>query len=128
MSGTTKMKHPKICFGISRHNVIIPLKIVDVFDYEDGCFKYKLGINHPNPTDYMICHHKADFEEKLVTIDSPLCSEFTKIRLTLAEAGTLVTKQLRADRTAAKMKINSINKSLAKIEDDIAELEAAITN
>ena len=128
MIRTTNMKHPELCFGISRHNVIIPLKVVDVVDYEDGCFKYTLEINHPKPTDYMECHHKADFYEKFVTADSPLCDEFTKIRLTLEEAKELVTKQLRADRTSAMMKVNGIDKSLAKIDADIAELEAAIKN
>jgi hypothetical protein len=128
MIETTNLEHPKICFGISRHNVIIPLKIIDVVDYEDGCFKYTFEINHPKPNDYMECHHKADFYEKFVTAGSPLCDEFTKIRLTLEEAKVLVTKQLRSDRTSAMMKVNSIDKSLAKIDADVAELEAAIKN
>jgi hypothetical protein len=126
MIETKNMEHPEICFGISRHNVIIPLKIVDLFDYEDGCFQYTFEINHPKPTDYMKCHHKADFDAMLVTADAPLGSEFTKIRLTLEEAKELVTKQLRADRNSAMMKVNSIDKSLAKIDADIAELESAI--
>jgi hypothetical protein len=126
MKESTIIKHPETCFGISRHNIIIPLKIVDIVDYEDGCFKYTLEINHPKPTEYMECHHKADFEAKFVTAEAPLCDKFTKIRLTLEEAKVLVTKQLRSDRTSAMMKVNAIDKSLEKIDADIAELDAAI--
>lgn len=126
MTEEKKLDHPKICFGISRHNVIIPLKVVNVKDFEDGCLKYDFAINHPNPSQYMETHYRADFEEKYVSADRPLCDEFTKIRLTIAEAKELITKQLRAERAAAMMKVNGIDKSLAKIDTDIAELEAAI--
>jgi hypothetical protein len=126
MTETTNMTHPEICFGISRHNAIIPLKVVDVVDCEDGCFLYKLEINHPNPTDYMFCHHRADFSEIFVTTGSPLCDEHTKIRLTLEGAKELITKQLNSDRATAMMKINSIDKRLAKIDADLAEIEAVI--
>ena len=123
-----KMNHPKICFGISRHNVVIPLKVVNIKDFEDGCVRYDFEINHPNPTDYMKTHYRADFENKFVTNDRPLCDEHTKIRLTLEEAKVLSTEQLKAERAAAMMRVNGIDKSLAKIDADIAELEVAINN
>ena len=126
MNPNSKITHPDICFGISRHNVIIPLKVINIEDYKDGCFRYDFMINHPKPTDYMETHHKADFEHKFTTYDHPLCHQSNRIRLTLEEAKEFITKQLIADKTAALMKINSINKSLSKIDDDIAKLEAAI--
>jgi hypothetical protein len=110
MNESANMEHPEICFGISRHNVIIPLKVAAIVDYEDGSFEYKLEINHPEPTDYMKCHHKADFAERIITADRPLCDEHSKIRLTLEEAKGLISNQLKSDRTAAMMKINSIDK------------------
>jgi hypothetical protein len=118
--------HPETCFGVSRHNVIIPLKVVGITDLKDGCFEYKFAVNHPKPTRYMICQQEADFDEKFVTADSPLCDKYTKIRLTLKEAKDLVTQELMTERTSAMMKINGIDKSLAKIDADIAELEAAL--
>jgi hypothetical protein len=120
------IKHPKTCFGISRHNEIIPLKVVDVVDYEDGFFNYTLEINHPNPTDYMKCHHKADFQEKIVSPDAPLCDEHTRVRLTLDEAKALVTKQLCSDRAAAMMTVSNIDKRLAELDADIAEIRDTI--
>ena len=120
--------HPTTCFGISRHNVIIPLKVVKIKELGNGCFRYDFEINHPKPTDYMKTHYGADFEKEFVSEDRPLCNEFNKIRLTLDEAKELVTKQLMADRNTAMMTVNSIDKSLEKINSDIAELEVAIKN
>jgi hypothetical protein len=120
-----QIEHPKICFGISRHNVIIPLKLNNIKDFKDGCFQYTFGVNHPNPSDYMECQQKADFNVKFVTNDSPLCDEYTNVRLTIQEAKELVTKKLRSERTSAMMKVNAIDKHLAKIDADIDELEAA---
>ncbi|MEZ8028549.1 hypothetical protein [Enterovibrio norvegicus] len=120
------MEHPNTCFGICRHNTIIPLKITNVEDYGDGCYGYTLEINHPKPTRHMLVHHEADFSHKIVTKDSSLCDEFTKIRATLDEAKQFVTKSLRADRTAAMCKVNRIDKQLAEVDASVAELEAVI--
>lgn len=128
MSEKIKIEHPKICFGISQHCVIIPLKVTMVTEVEDGCFEYEMAINHPNPSNYMKCHYKADFQSRLVTKDSPLCDKYAKIRLTIEEAKEFVITRLNADRDAAMMKVNGINERLAGINADIAELEAAINN
>jgi hypothetical protein len=119
-------QHPTVCFGVSRHNVIIPLKVIDVVDYNDGCVEYTFDINHPNPSDYLKCHQKADFDTKFVSVGAPLCDRYTKIRLTLEEAKQLITKQLKRDRASAMSKVNDIDKSLAKIDADVAALEADI--
>lgn len=122
------MNHPKICFGVSRHNEIIPLKVIDIVDFNDGCFKYTFAINHPNPSDYMKCHHKADFEQKFVSASQPLCDQYTKIRLTLSEAKELITKSIKAERQQAMMKVNHLDKQLAKIDAQTEELEKAISS
>lgn len=116
------MNHPEVCFGISRHNVIIPLKVINVIDYEDGCFKYIFEINYKNPTDYMKCHQKADFNNILVSEHSPLVNEFTKVRLTIEDAKELVTKQLKADRDKVMMKIRSIDKALSEVDDSVVKI------
>lgn len=104
------MQHPTTCFGVSRHNVIIPLKVVHIKDYEDGCFNYTLAINHPNPSEYMQRHFESDFASKIVSQDSPLCDKYTKVRLTINEAKDLATQNLKRERTEAMMKINGIDK------------------
>lgn len=126
MNKSSTINHPKTCFGISRHNVIIPLKLVDITDFKDGCFKYTFAINHPKPTDYMETHLNADFHEFFITEDRPLCDEYTKVRLTLEDAKKLVTKELNAERNATIRKLNSIDKDLSKIDNDVKELELAI--
>lgn len=120
------IKHPSICFGISRHNVIIPLKVTDVIDCDDGCFKYEFEINHPSPSRYMECHYRADFKVRIVSEDSPLFYDHSNIRLTLEEAGEFIAKQLKSERDDAVMKIESIDKSIEKIGSEIALLELAI--
>jgi hypothetical protein len=126
MSQQTEIKHPEICFGISRHNVIIPLKVVDVFDYKDGCFRYTFEVNHPEPSRYMICHQQADFNEKYVSPDSPLCDRFTKVRLTIEEAKEVARKELEDEKAAAIATVNRLNKALADIDSKAAELEKEI--
>lgn len=120
------MNHPSICFGISRHNKIIPLKVVEVVDYKDGCFNYIFAVNHPNPTEYMECQQSADFTDRIVSADAPLCDEFTRIQPTLIEAKAYVSKKLIAERAAATMKISEIDGRLAKIEAEAEALDAAI--
>lgn len=120
------MEHPTICFGVSRHNVIIPLKVVDVEDHGDGCFGYSMELNHPEPTSYMKTHLKAEFKYKIISPDSPLCDRFTRIRLTLGEAKSLVTDNLHRKRNELKMEMNGIDKQLANIDEETKALEAAI--
>jgi hypothetical protein len=111
------------CFGISRHNIIIPLKVVKATHYDDGGYHYKFALNHPNPSDYLKCHQEADFREAFTSPDRPLCDEYTNYQLTLEEAKLQVTKKLRREKEDAMRKVNSINKQLAAIEHDIANLE-----
>jgi hypothetical protein len=120
------IKHPTICFGISRHNVIIPLRVTEIEDFQDGCYRYKFAVNHPKPSEYMQCHQNASFDAIYISTDRPLCDEHTKVRLTLAEAKELVTKQLKRDRNTAQMQINSIDKTLNQIDTDTAALSDAI--
>jgi hypothetical protein len=123
-----KSIHPTFCFGISRHNVIIPLKVVNIEELEGGWFQYYFEINYPKPTDYMKKHYRSDFKSKTVTEDLPLCDEFTNIRLTLAGAKELITKTMIVNRAAAMMTVNNIDKKIAEIDDIIAEIELTINN
>lgn len=111
MNKSSTINHPKTCFCISRDNVIIPLKLVDITDFKDGCFKYTFDINHTKPTDYMKTQLNYDFNEFFITEDRPLCDEYTKVRLTLEEAKKLVTKKLNAERNATMRKFNYFNKT-----------------
>lgn len=120
------MNHPKTCFGVSRHNVIIPLKLTNVKDFKDGCFEYTFEINHPKPSEYMKTHHRADFEKQFISEDRPLCDKYTKFRLTLEDAKQLATSSLREERASAMREVNRIDKQLAEIDSSVAELEAAI--
>jgi hypothetical protein len=123
---SNKIEHPTICFGISRHNDIIPLKIVEVTDYEDGCYRYVFDINHPKPTDYMKCHQKASFTDVFVSADRPLHDKYSKIHLTLESAKEAITRNLTLERSSAMAKINSIDKRLDKINNEVNELQLAI--
>ena len=118
------MKHPKTCFGISRHNVIIPIKVTNVEDLGDDCYGYTFEINHPKPSEYMKLHQQVDFNYKIVSEDAPLCGEYTKFHKTLEDAKNVVKATLIEDRASAMLRINAIDKELAEIDATNAELEA----
>ena len=127
MSNTQEMEVDDICFGVSRHNVIIPLKVVEAIDYKDSSYKYRFALNHPKPTEYMETHYEADFKIKFTSEDSPLCDKFTQIRKTIKEARELAKVRLLHEKQQALMKINGIDKSHAKIDAEAAEMLALIT-
>lgn len=122
------MNHPKTCFGVSRHHVIIPLKVEHVEELGEGCFVYIFSINHPDPSEYMQCHFKADFNERFVSSGRPLFDKYTDMRLTLSEAKELAIESIRTKRKYAMMTIDSLDEQLSKMDAEIAELEKAISN
>lgn len=117
------MKQPSICFGITRHNTIIPLKVSDVEDFEDGCFGVSLELNHVNPSRFMVVQHKADFEHRFVDAAAPLCSEFSNVRETLDEAKALLKKELLEEKKAWESKLKEVNRKLASIDEQATEIE-----
>lgn len=117
------MEHPTTCFGLSRHNVIIPLIVTKVEDLGDGCFEYTFEINHPKPSDYLKCHHAADFTKKFVTEQQPLCDEYTKVRVSLSEIKALAKKDILKKRTELTQQINALNKQLDEIDQSVQNYE-----
>lgn len=126
VSPNSTFAHPKTCFGITRHNEIIPLIVTNIVDYEDGCFHYTIELNHPKPTRYMKVQHQADFASKFVTKDTPLCDEFTMIRETLAEVKELLSKNLLSEQSRLERELRAIKKQLSDIDASVESIELAI--
>ncbi|WP_210499407.1 hypothetical protein [Vibrio crassostreae] len=120
------MKQPRICFGITRHKTIIPLKVTDVKDFEDGCFGVSLELNHVKPSRFMLVQQRADFEHRFVDSNAPLCSEFSNVRETLDEAKVLLKKELLQEKEEWERKLKEVNLKLASIDEQAAEIEESL--
>lgn len=127
-ASTGLMIHPTSCFGITRHNVVIPLIVTHVEDFEDGCFQYTIELNHPEPTRYMIVQQKADFASKFITSDAPLCNEFSMIRETLDEARELATQNLVSERSRLERELEDTINKLNDVVASTKDLESLINN
>lgn len=120
------MEHPTFCFAITQHNAIIPLKVTNIEDYEDGYYRYRFEINHPNPSQYMKTQHRAFFEDKTVSEDCPLCDDFTSFRLTLDEAIELVKKELKKKEASLLSQLNETRNRIKSVDGKALELAEAI--
>lgn len=121
------MEHPTICFAVTQHNEIIPLKVTSVENYEDGYYRYRFEINHSNPSRYMKTQHRAFFEDKTVSEEYPLCDEFTSFRLTLGEAIELAKKELKKKEASLLSQLNETRNRINSVDEKALELAEAIS-
>ncbi|CAH6975994.1 hypothetical protein VCHA53O466_140005 [Vibrio chagasii] len=117
------MEHPTTCFGLSRHNVIIPLIVSNVEDLGDGCFEYSIDLNHPKPSKYLKFHHKNFFAEKIVSKHQPLCDKYTKVRVSLSEIKSLAKKEILEERAEHERVIKCLDKQLDEIDQAAKDYE-----
>lgn len=120
------MEHPTICFAVTQHNEIIPLKVTKVKDYKDGCYRYTFDINHPKPSEYMKRHYEYFFQDKFVSEEQPLCDQFTPFRLTLEEALALSKRELKSKEADLLSSLKSTRKQINNVEKKALELAEAI--
>ncbi len=120
------MEHPTICFAVTQHNEIIPLKVTNIKDYKDGCYKYTFEINHPKPSRYMKNQYEAFFEDKFVSEESPLCDEFTPFRLTFEEAIELAKRELKKKEASLLSQLNETRNRINNVDGKALELAEAI--
>jgi len=122
------MRNPTTCFALTRHNNILPLKIVDTDDMGDGCFLHHFEINLTNPSDYLKTQFNADFRSAIVSADSPLIHEHGRIRATLKEATELALFALEEEKKRALNEVISLESQMQSLSDEADRLTNELTD
>ncbi|WP_025562895.1 hypothetical protein [Psychromonas sp. SP041] len=110
------MNHPKTCFAVTRHNIIIPLILKKVEDFDADSYIYGFEIDEPAPTEYQKLHHKNFFSGFIVPKSESLTDVSSHVFLTEMAAILNIKKKLTNELEITSDKLTMIKSEIKELE------------